>query len=83
MRLKLTDGDRQVELVVDGDAPGTLEAAEQCALRLLAALAPGPAASPPGDEVPFGYSATADTERADPHLLFDPLEGYAHGRPRA
>lgn len=74
MRVRLTDGTRQIDI----RAPGaTLADVEATARRLLDALPPGPD-TPPADDTrpPFGYtldgtSLGADTERAD---TYEPAE---------
>jgi hypothetical protein len=84
MRLTLTDGDRKVEIVVGGDSRELLQAAEQSALRMLAAVPP-PAAEPERVQEAFGFALSADTERAVPDEPFDSEleEGEDHGRTRA
>lgn len=65
MRIKLSDGQRTVDIYIPpGDIPTPLADAEGTALRLLAALADLPA-EPATEAQPFGFALSADTERAE------------------
>ncbi|GHH57840.1 hypothetical protein GCM10018773_65750 [Streptomyces candidus] len=81
MRLTLTDGHRKVKIVLAGASAEILEAAEQSALRLLAAVPPSTTEPEPAQEA-FGFSLSADTERAvpDESTELEQEEGENHGR---
>ncbi|MFD9721008.1 hypothetical protein [Streptomyces sp. NPDC059076] len=64
MRITIRDGERTVSLETGKHSRVHLREAEESALRMLAAL-PGPPGEPAKQEA-FGFSLSADTERADP-----------------
>ncbi|MGW6008663.1 hypothetical protein [Streptomyces sp. NPDC055210] len=65
MRLTVTHGDNRVEIILDGNDAASIEAAEACALRLLAGA---PAAPRPDPSEPFGFGLSSDTERLPDYL---------------
>lgn len=62
MRLTLTSGETTVDLRTDPGEGVSLRAAENAALRLFRALPK--ATSSPGNDEPFGFALSSDTERA-------------------
>ena len=62
MRLTVRAPGREIDIEVGQNSTAALKAAETTALRLLQALP----AEQPTAKVPFGYSVSTDTERADP-----------------
>ncbi|WP_329131533.1 hypothetical protein OG552_10450 [Streptomyces sp. NBC_01476] len=58
-----------MDIRIDGAAVSDLRRVENSALRMLAALQQEPPAEPEPEEVPFGFSLSADTERAAPPPL--------------
>ncbi|MFM9589721.1 hypothetical protein ACKI1J_15650 [Streptomyces scabiei] len=58
--MTVTYGDNSVQIVSAGDNGPSLEEAEACARRLLAA-APAPPAPAPAE--PFGFALSSDSER--------------------
>lgn len=61
MRITLTAGETTVDLRTDPGEGVSLRAAENSVLRMFHAL---PKAAASGDEQPFGFSLSSDTERA-------------------
>ncbi|MCZ1009918.1 hypothetical protein [Streptomyces lydicus] len=59
MRVRLTDGQREVEIRAEGDDPGLLRQIERTARRLLVDLAPQPSPSPSA----FGFGRQLDLDR--------------------
>lgn len=74
MRVRLTDGTREVEIRTDADEQQTLDQVEAAALRLLTALDREPTNDDEPKRTPIGFAAqhdldgvalSADTERSD------------------
>ncbi|WP_329151245.1 hypothetical protein OIU91_28440 [Streptomyces sp. NBC_01456] len=59
MRVRLTDGQREVEIRAEGDDPRLLRQIERTARRLLVDLAPQPSPSPSV----FGFGKQLDLDR--------------------
>ncbi|WP_333745682.1 hypothetical protein [Streptomyces sp. IBSBF 2950] len=62
MRLTVRAPGREIDIELGQSSTAALKAAETTALRLLEAM---PSEQPAAD-VPFGFSVSTDTERADP-----------------
>jgi hypothetical protein len=65
MRLTIRSAGREIDIRLAQDDTAALAAAEHTALRLLGAL-PDEPEQPAEEEMPFGFSLSTDTERADP-----------------
>ncbi|MFM9473967.1 hypothetical protein [Streptomyces scabiei] len=62
--MTVTYGDNSVQIVSDGDSGPSLEEAEACARRLLAAAPAPPAPAEPTEPTePFGFALSSDNER--------------------
>lgn len=72
MRVRLTDGTREVSIRIKGHSRRRLDDVENAAARLLDVLAALPAAEQQTDEpAPFGYSLDSTIERAEQHDVDD------------
>ncbi|MFJ3587520.1 hypothetical protein ACIQUY_29310 [Streptomyces sp. NPDC090231] len=72
MRVRLTDGTREVKIRTDADEQSTLDQVEAAAVRLLTALDRAPTGEPARAPIGFasqptldGVALSADTERSD------------------
>lgn len=65
MRLIVRAGGHEIDIRIAQDDTVALAAAEHTALRLLGAL-PDEPEQPAEEDMPFGFSLSTDTERADP-----------------
>ncbi|MEU3704701.1 hypothetical protein AB0E82_20730 [Streptomyces anulatus] len=65
MRLIVRSAGREIDIRIAQDDTDALAAAEHTALRLLGAL-PDEPEQEAEEELPFGFSLSTDTERADP-----------------
>lgn len=63
MRYVVESGDSKVEIEITSESTDLMRAVEESAARLLVLAAGSKTATP---RAPFGYSLSADTERADP-----------------
>ncbi|MFB7649471.1 hypothetical protein ACFC0S_16470 [Streptomyces sp. NPDC056084] len=63
MRLTVRASGREIDIELAQNSTAALKAAETTALALLKAL---PTPEPENEEVPFGFTVSSDTERAEP-----------------
>ncbi|MEU9774578.1 hypothetical protein [Streptomyces sp. NPDC047968] len=73
MRLIVRSAGREIDIRIDQDDTAALSAAEHTALRLLGTLPDEPEQTAE-EELPFGFSLSTDTERADPEPPYNDEE---------
>ncbi|MFJ4966070.1 hypothetical protein ACIP6P_27095 [Streptomyces sp. NPDC088729] len=73
MRLIVRSAGREIDIRIAQDDTDALAAAEHTALRLLGALPDEPEQAAE-EELPFGFSLSTDTERADPEPPYNDEE---------